>query len=200
MSTDTFTKVWTAGKVWRATLFRFRIDQFFQFDEGLFLDKCRVCLLFPVFRVRDIFGRIWIPGPVSLSLSESCSFRQWPSRCQPKVFAHCFFKVHLPHSSLIKSHKEVTKQWKARFFLLFLLDVERILIWIRIRTSAKGSRSGRPKKLKNRTGTLKISWRKFFCYAAHIVKNGGQTSHPEVALKKNHSLAKHYKNYCTLFI
>jgi hypothetical protein len=30
--------------------------------------------------------------------------------------------VHLHHSSKIRSHKEVTKQKKSRFFLLFFLD------------------------------------------------------------------------------
>ncbi len=33
--------------------------------------------------------------------------------------------THLHHSSEIKSHKEVTKQYKSRFFLLFLLDDRR---------------------------------------------------------------------------
>ncbi len=44
-----------------------------------------------------------------------------------------FFKKQLNHSSKIKSPKEVTKQQKSRFFLLFLRDECRI--WIRIRTS-----------------------------------------------------------------
>jgi hypothetical protein len=47
----------------------------------------------------------------------------------PIVFiAYFFFKVHLHHSSKIKSHKEVTKQYKSRSFLLFLLDNGRIRI------------------------------------------------------------------------
>ncbi len=43
--------------------------------------------------------------------------------------------VHLHHSSKIKSLKEVTKQYKSRFFLLSFLDDEgiRSLIGIRIR-------------------------------------------------------------------
>ena len=36
--------------------------------------------------------------------------------------------AHFYHSSKIKSHKEVTKQKKSRFFLLFLLDDRRIRI------------------------------------------------------------------------
>ncbi len=44
-------------------------------------------------------------------------------------FAYYFLKVHLHHFSLkIKSHKEVTKQYRSRFFLLFLLDDRRIRI------------------------------------------------------------------------
>jgi hypothetical protein len=38
------------------------------------------------------------------------------------IFAYFFLKVHLRHCSKIKSKNEVTKQWEARFFLLFLLD------------------------------------------------------------------------------
>jgi|LakMenE01Jun11ns_1017448.scaffolds.fasta_scaffold8438066_1 hypothetical protein len=52
--------------------------------------------------------------------------------------------VHLHHSSKIKSHKEVTKQKKSRFFLLFLLDDGRIgsvLV-----TNGSGYGSGRPNK------------------------------------------------------
>jgi hypothetical protein len=42
-------------------------------------------------------------------------------------------KVHLHHFSKIKSQKEVTKQKKSRFFLLFLLGDRRIRILSRIR-------------------------------------------------------------------
>ncbi len=85
--------------------------------------------------------RIRIRGPVPQTNGSgpgSCSFRQWPSRHQQKVIFSCFFtyyflKMHLHHSSKIKSHKEVTKQWKWRFFLVFLLNKGRIRI--RIRTS-----------------------------------------------------------------
>ncbi len=50
-----------------------------------------------------------------------------------------FLKVHLHHSSQIKSHKEITKQWKSRVFLLFLLDDGRIRLRIQIRTNNEGS-------------------------------------------------------------
>jgi hypothetical protein len=39
-----------------------------------------------------------------------------------------FLKLHLHHFSKIKSHKEVTKQWESRFFLLFSVDDRRIPI------------------------------------------------------------------------
>jgi hypothetical protein len=43
-------------------------------------------------------------------------------------FAYSFLKEHLHHSSKIKSHKEVTKQYKSRFFFIFLLVYGRIRI------------------------------------------------------------------------
>jgi hypothetical protein len=58
----------------------------------------------------------------------------WPSRCQKNIcfslsfYASSFLKVHLHHSLKIKSHKEVTKQKKSRFFLIFLLVDGRIRI------------------------------------------------------------------------
>ncbi len=55
--------------------------------------------------------------------SRSCYFRRWPSRRQQKFFfAYYFLKLNLHNFSKIKSHKEVTKQWKSTFFLLFLHD------------------------------------------------------------------------------
>jgi hypothetical protein len=54
-----------------------------------------------VFRIRDIRG--------SGSGSGSCSFS--PVRGDIKVFAQYFLKVHLHHSSQVKGHKEVTKQY-----------------------------------------------------------------------------------------
>jgi hypothetical protein len=36
--------------------------------------------------------------------------------------AYFFLKMHLHHSSKLKSHKEVTKQLKSRFSSLFVLD------------------------------------------------------------------------------
>jgi hypothetical protein len=41
-----------------------------------------------------------------------------------KNYAHSFLKVHLHHSSKIKSHKEVTNQLKSRAFLIYLLVME----------------------------------------------------------------------------
>jgi hypothetical protein len=61
------------------------------------------------------FGTVWILRSVPLTNrpgSGSCFFRQWPSRCQQKniIFfkAFYFLKIHLHHSSQIKSLKEVT--------------------------------------------------------------------------------------------
>jgi hypothetical protein len=59
-----------------------------------------------------------------------------------KIPAYYFLRVLLHHFSKIKSQKEVTKQWKLSFFLLYLLNDRRIRIriaqnmwirWIRIR-------------------------------------------------------------------
>jgi hypothetical protein len=36
--------------------------------------------------------------------------------------AHSFLKIHLHHSSKIRSHEEVTKQKKSGFFLFLLVD------------------------------------------------------------------------------
>ncbi len=87
-----------------------------------------------VLRIRDFLLRIRIRGSVPLT-NESGS-------------GSCFFKkVHLLHFSKKKSLKEVTKQQKPRFFLLFLLDDRKI----RIRTvpltngSVPVSGSRRPK-------------------------------------------------------
>jgi hypothetical protein len=44
--------------------------------------------------------------------------------------AYYFLNVHLHHFSKIESLKEVTKQYKSRYFLLFLLDDRRIRIRI----------------------------------------------------------------------
>ncbi len=62
------------------------------------------------------------------------------------------------HSSLIKSYKEVTKQKKSRFFLLFLLDDGRIrfrTIRIRIHTNNDVSGSGRSKNIGSGSTTLR---------------------------------------------
>jgi hypothetical protein len=36
-----------------------------------------------------------------------------------QFFAYCFLKLHLHHFSKIKGHKEVTKQWESKLFILF---------------------------------------------------------------------------------
>ncbi len=48
-----------------------------------------------------------------------------------RFFAYSFLKVHLHHSSKIKSHKEVTKQKKSRCFFIILFVDGRIRIRIR---------------------------------------------------------------------
>ena len=72
-------------------------------------------LLVPtVLRILDMLVRIRILWSVPLtsgSGSGSCSFRQWPSRCQNKIFwVHYFFKDTFNSSQIKKSHKEVTTQ------------------------------------------------------------------------------------------
>ncbi len=74
------------------------------------------------------------------SRSGSCYFRHCPSRRQQKTIfylkfsCYYFLKVHFHNFSKINSQKEVTKQYKSRFFfLLFLLDDRRILAGSRIR-------------------------------------------------------------------
>jgi hypothetical protein len=52
---------------------------------------------------------------------------------QKSFSAYYFLEVLLHHFSKVKSQKEVTKQWKSRFFLLFLLNDRRIQIRSRIR-------------------------------------------------------------------
>ncbi len=56
--------------------------------------------------------------------------------------------VHLHHSSKIKSHKEVTKQYKPRVFLLFLFDGGRILSRIRYCNWRIRCGSRRPKNIR----------------------------------------------------
>ncbi len=56
--------------------------------------------------------------------SGSCSFRQWPSRCQQKLFslrffAYYFLKIHLYNSSQIKSHKMSQNSRNLGFLTLF---------------------------------------------------------------------------------
>ncbi len=66
---------------------------------------------------REILVQIRFRGSVPTDYgsgfgSGTCSFPQWPSRCEQKIdfFYYYFLKVHLHHSPKIKSHKEVTKQ------------------------------------------------------------------------------------------
>ncbi len=57
-------------------------------------------VFFSVFWIRDTANR-----------SGSCSFRQGTSRCQQKFFSYYFLKVHLNHSSQIKSGRSVFLQF-----------------------------------------------------------------------------------------
>jgi hypothetical protein len=60
------------------------------------------------------------------------------------------FTLH--NISKIKSHEEVTKQKKSRFFLLFLLDDGRILI-----CTSKDPDPGGPKTYRSGSGTLTVA-------------------------------------------
>jgi hypothetical protein len=92
--------------------------------------------------------RIWILGSVYGSGSsdpylwltnlDADPVRQWFSRRRQTILffllsfsSYSFLKVHLHHSSKINSHKAVTKQYKWRFFLIFLLVNGRTQIGIR---------------------------------------------------------------------
>ncbi len=110
-----------------------------------------------MFRIREILSWIWILGldpyfwltdPNTASGtgcgsgSGSCSFRQWPSRCQQKIifllkfYAYSFLKLLILHSSTIKVIKK-SQNRRSRFSSFFLLVDGRmwIQIWIRIRTN-----------------------------------------------------------------
>ncbi len=54
--------------------------------------------------------------------------------------------------TIVKSHKEVTKQKKSRFFLLFLLDDERIRMRIRVPNLCYTNREG------GRSPAFPVSW------------------------------------------
>jgi hypothetical protein len=87
--------------------------------------SCQQCYSKNQVRIRDILVgiRIQILESVPLTNGFECESGR------PKNMEHTL--VHLHHSSKIKSHIEVTKQQKLRFFLLFLLDDERIRSRIR---------------------------------------------------------------------
>ncbi len=94
-----------------------------------------------VFRIRDILVRIRILGSVPLINGygtrilhfSSMTFKMPTKNISISFYFLClsFLKVPLHHSSKIKSHKDVTKQQKSRFFFIFLLVDERIRIRIR---------------------------------------------------------------------
>ncbi len=84
-------------------------------------------------------------SPGSGSSSGSCSFRQWLSRRQQKYFFSTFFclllsKVHLYHSSKIKSHKKVSKSRNQGFYSM--------MEGPKFESMTNGSGSGWSKKLK----------------------------------------------------
>jgi hypothetical protein len=99
----------------------------------------------PVFRIRYILVRVQMriqilesvplpdgsdSGSGSGSGSGSCSFRQWPSRGQKNYFlsssfnAYSLLKVHLHHSSKIKSHKKSQNRRNQGFSSFFCLLME----------------------------------------------------------------------------
>ncbi len=89
--------------------------------------------------------------------SGSCSFRQWPFSL--KFYTCSFLKVHLHHSSKIKSHKK-SKNIKIKGFLHFLLVYGRIRIRVRTNKLRIRMRSSRPKtygSYGSESGTLKKS-------------------------------------------
>ncbi len=86
-----------------------------------------------MFRISDILVRIWIrihgslpltngPGSISVSCSFVSNLQDAKGFCL--LLFGGTFTVH--HSSKTKSHKEVKKELKSSFFLLFLLDDGRI--------------------------------------------------------------------------
>ncbi len=102
--------------------------------------------LLSVFRVRDILVRIRILGSVPLTSGSHCDpalFVKDLQDANKKYFFsckfECFFLFEDTFTSFFenknKSHKEVTKQKKSRFFFIFLLVDGRVRIWIRIRTN-----------------------------------------------------------------
>jgi hypothetical protein len=89
----------------------------------------------PVFRIRDILVRIRIlrsvplnngSGSMQIILFSSVTFKM-PTKNNlffSKFLLLFLLKVHLHNSSKIKSHKEVIKQKKSRFFFIFYLLME----------------------------------------------------------------------------
>ncbi len=73
-----------------------------------------------VLRIRNILEWIRICGAVLLtygSVLGSCSFRQGPSKfC---LLGYYFLKVHLHHSSKLKSHKKCHKTVEIKVLILF---------------------------------------------------------------------------------
>jgi hypothetical protein len=108
----------------------------------------QLLLLLAVLRIHDILVwiRIWIRGSMPLINgfgfgSETCYFRNLPTRCQQKTnflnsfFAYYFLKVHL-HHFLRKSQKEVTIQNDQGFLTIFArwrIRIHNADQWIRIR-------------------------------------------------------------------
>jgi hypothetical protein len=82
--------------------------------------KVVVSLLCQVLWMRDILlavrSNIRIRSLLRILIFSSVAFKM-PTK--NNVFAFYFLKVHFHQSSTIKSHEEVTKQLKSRFFLLF---------------------------------------------------------------------------------
>jgi hypothetical protein len=75
-----------------------------------------------MFRIRDILVRIRIHGSVPLIQIRIPVFSSVTFKITTKkVFCLIIYEGKLQHSSQIRIHKLVTKEWKSRVFLLFLL-------------------------------------------------------------------------------
>ncbi len=113
----------------------------------------------------------WILMPTRILL-----FSQWPSRCQPKIilsfYAYSFLKVHFHHSSTIKIHKEVRKQEKSRFFLIFSLVNGTIRtrtnkLRIRMQTLLSRRTEFHLQLLPSFSQTIRLFTEQIFCNASH---------------------------------
>ncbi len=82
-------------------------------------NSCRGGRMIDVFRIRDIF--VYGSGCGSGSSSGSCSFRQWPSRRQQKIFfPQCFYAYFIwRYIYIILRRKKSHKTVEIKVFLFF---------------------------------------------------------------------------------